>query len=78
VVVVAADGSEEEADISGPVGLMDYANLKGGNVTLDFPVSVGGSTTAEDVTVGDLMDIKACRKVRKGVLCYEYDQVYTL
>ncbi|KAK1757917.1 putative tyrosinase [Echria macrotheca] len=65
-------------DISGPIELMDYGNEKTGNVTLAFPVSMGGPTTAADVTVGDLMDIKACGKGGKGVLCYDYDRVYTL
>ncbi|EAQ92917.1 hypothetical protein CHGG_01152 [Chaetomium globosum CBS 148.51] len=61
-------------DISGPIFLMDYDNLKGGNVTLEFPLSVGVS--ASNVTVGDVMNIVACGQ--NGVLCYEYDQVYTL
>ncbi|KAH6650363.1 hypothetical protein F5144DRAFT_555984 [Chaetomium tenue] len=61
-------------DISGPIFLMDYGNLKGGNVTLEFPLSVGVS--AGNVTVGDVMNIAACGQ--NGVLCYEYDQVYTL
>jgi tyrosinase len=53
---------------------MDYENLKGGNVTLEFPLFVGVS--AVNVTVGDVMNIAACGQ--NGVLCYEYDQVYTL
>ncbi len=61
-------------DISGPIYLMDYANAQGGNVTLEFPLSLGVS--AADVTVGDVMDITGCGK--NGVLCYEYDKVYKL
>lgn len=60
-------------DISGPINLMDYGNEKGGNVTLAFPLSMGVS--AVDVTVGDIMDIKACGKPG-GVLCYDYDKLY--
>ena len=54
--------------------MMDYDNVKGGNVTLEFPISVGVS--AANVTVGDVMNIAGCGK--SGVLCYEYDNVYTL
>jgi tyrosinase len=61
-------------DISGPINMMDYTNTIGGNVTLDFPLTVGVS--AEDVTVGDVMNVASCGK--KGALCYEYDRVYTL
>ena len=61
-------------DISGPIFLMDYENLKGGNVTLDFPLSVGVS--APNVTVGDVMNDAGCGK--NGVLCYEYDKLYKL
>lgn len=61
-------------DISGPINLMDYGNAQGGNVTLDFPLSVGVS--AANVTVGDVMNIKGCGTA--GVLCYEYDKLYTL
>ncbi|KAK4129026.1 Di-copper centre-containing protein [Parathielavia appendiculata] len=61
-------------DISGPIFLMDYDNVQGGNVTLDYPLSLGVS--AVDVTVGDVMNIAGCGKT--GVLCYEYDKVYTL
>lgn len=61
-------------DISGPLFLMDYENVKGGNVTLATALSVGVS--APDVTVGDVMDIAGCGT--DGVLCYEYDTLYTL
>ncbi|KAF9638700.1 Tyrosinase [Lasiodiplodia theobromae] len=65
----AMDLEARLTDISGPIYLMDYDNAQGGNVTLDFPLSVG--VNAENVTVGDVMDI------RGGVLCYEYDQLYS-
>ncbi|KAF9002882.1 hypothetical protein BDQ17DRAFT_1390574 [Cyathus striatus] len=55
-------------DISGPIYIMDYTNEKGGNVMLDFPLSVG--VNAQNVTIGDVMD------VRGGVLCYDYDEIY--
>lgn len=55
-------------DISGPINLMDYNNTKGGNVTLDFPMSLGFN--AENVTVGETMNIKG------GLFCYDYDQLY--
>ncbi|KAK0624773.1 hypothetical protein B0T17DRAFT_607983 [Bombardia bombarda] len=61
-------------DISGPIVLMDYANEHAGNVTLDFPLTVGPS--APDVTVGDVMNIAGCGHT--GSLCYQYDHVYTL
>ncbi|KAF5311053.1 hypothetical protein D9619_008149 [Psilocybe cf. subviscida] len=57
-------------DISGPIFLMDYNNVQGGNVTLAFPLSVG--VNAPNVTVADVMD------VRHSVLCYDYDKVYDL
>ena len=61
-------------DISGPIEMMDYNNAKAGNVTLDFPLTVGVS--AADVTVGDVMNISGCGST--GALCYDYDEVYTL
>lgn len=57
-------------DISGPIFILDYNNVQGGNVTLAFPLSVG--VNAPNVTVGDVMDI------RNTLLCYAYDQVYNL
>jgi len=62
-------------DISGPIFIMDYDNAVMGNVTLEFPLSVGVSAT--DVTVADVMDIKGCGGAG-GVLCYDYDKLYTL
>lgn len=61
-------------DISGPLNLMDYTNTFGGNTSLATPLSVGIS--GQDVTVGDVMNIAGCGAT--GVLCYEYDKVYTL
>ena len=55
-------------DISGPIILMDYANEKAGNVTLDFEMTLG--VNAKNVTVGQVMDIES------GVLCYKYDKLY--
>ncbi|KAK2805503.1 hypothetical protein FQN51_000329 [Onygenales sp. PD_10] len=55
-------------DISGPIFMMDYQNEQGGNVTLEFPLSVG--VNAEDITVKETMDIKG------GYLCYDYDKLY--
>ena len=62
-------------DISGPIMLMDYANAAGGNVTLDFPLTLGVS--APDTTVGAVMNVKACGS-DGGVLCYNYDKLYKL
>ena len=55
-------------DISGPIYLMDYDNQQGGNVTLDFEMSVG--VNAHNITVRDTMNIKG------GYLCYDYDRLY--
>jgi tyrosinase len=57
------------ADISGPINILDYDNVIGGNVTLAFPLTLGYN--AADVTIGDVMDI------RGDTLCYTYDHVYT-
>ena len=57
-------------DISGPINIMDYANTLGGNVTLDFPMTVG--VNAPNVTVGQTMNIVG------GTLCYQYDNLYHL
>ncbi|KAK4454570.1 tyrosinase [Podospora aff. communis PSN243] len=59
-------------DISGPEMMMDYG---GPNVTLAYPLSVGVS--GADVTVGDVMAVRGCG-VGGSVLCYDYDQLYTL
>ncbi|KAJ0123969.1 Tyrosinase [Diaporthe amygdali] len=61
-------------DISGPIFLMDYDNVQGGNVTLDFDMTVGVS--APNVTVGDVMDIKS--GASDGIVCYTYDELYVL
>ncbi|KAG6355310.1 hypothetical protein INS49_003271 [Diaporthe citri] len=61
-------------DISGPIFLMDYDNIQGGNVTLDFEMTVGVS--APNVTVGSVMDISS--GAGDGVLCYTYSDLYAL
>lgn len=61
-------------DISGPIFLMDYDNVQGGNVTLDFEMTVGVS--APNVTVGDVMDISS--GAVHGIICYTYDDLYAL
>jgi tyrosinase len=53
-------------DVSGPLNLQDYGNARGGNVTLDFPLSLGYN--GWDATVVDMMDI--------APLCYTYDRLY--
>ncbi|PPQ86638.1 hypothetical protein CVT25_006822 [Psilocybe cyanescens] len=62
------DLSRRLVDISGPIEIMDYDNVKAGNVTLSFPLHLG--VNAPNVTIEDVMDI------RGGALCYEYDRVY--
>ncbi|KDR80002.1 hypothetical protein GALMADRAFT_222927 [Galerina marginata CBS 339.88] len=62
------DLSRRLVDISGPINLLDYDNVLGGNVTLSFPLSLG--LNAPNVTIADVMDING------GTLCYEYDRVY--
>lgn len=61
-------------DISGPIFLMDYDNVQGGNVTLDFEMTVGVS--APNVTVGDVMNISG--GAADGSICYTYDDLYAL
>lgn len=61
-------------DISGPIFLMDYDNVQGGNVTLDFEMTLGVS--APNLTVGDVMDITS--GAGDGIICYTYDSLYTL
>lgn len=53
---------------------MDYDNVQGGNVTLDFEMTLGVS--GPNVTVGDVMDIS--NGDGNGVLCYTYDDLYAL
>lgn len=59
-------------DISGPIYLMDYDNLQGGNVTLDFPMTLGISSP--NVTVGEVMDVAGGGG--GGTVCYIYDRLY--
>ncbi|KAH6875060.1 hypothetical protein BKA58DRAFT_437055 [Alternaria rosae] len=53
-------------DMSGPVMLRDWDNTQGGNVTLDFPLSLGYN--GWDAKISDVMDIRD--------LCYSYDELY--
>jgi tyrosinase len=55
-------------DISGPINLMDYDNLQGGNVTLDFEMTMG--VNAKNITVGDTMNIMG------DTFCFTYDELY--
>lgn len=59
-------------EISGPIYLLDYDNVQGGNVTLSFELSVGPS--APNVTVGDVMHIAGGG--RDSIMCYSYDNLY--
>jgi len=52
-------------DVSGPIYMMDYDNIKGGNVTLDFEINLG--PLGETKKLRNLMDI------RVPELCYTYD-----
>lgn len=61
-------------DISGPIFLMDYDNVQGGNVTLDFEMTLGVS--APNLTVGDVMDVTS--GAGDGIICYTYDKLYAL
>lgn len=61
-------------DISGPIFLMDYDNVQGGNVTLDFEMTLGIS--APNLTIGDVMDITS--GAGDGIICYTYDNLYAL
>ncbi|KAK3395337.1 hypothetical protein B0T20DRAFT_509127 [Sordaria brevicollis] len=58
-------------EISGPSVMMQPTSPP---VTLDFPMTLGVSY--EEATVGDVMNIMGCGK--DGVLCYDYDKLYTL
>ncbi|KAL6853090.1 hypothetical protein ACO1O0_007643 [Amphichorda felina] len=55
-------------DISGPIYLMDYTNSQGGNVTLEFEMTMG--VNAKNITVGDTMDIMG------DTFCFTYDKLY--
>lgn len=59
-------------EISGPIYLLDYDNLQGGNVTLSFGMSVGPS--APNVTVGDVMHTDGGGG--DGIMCYSYGELY--
>lgn len=53
-------------DVSGPIVIQDWSNAQGGNVTLEFLLSLGYNNW--DKTIEDVMDI--------GPLCYSYDELY--
>jgi tyrosinase len=53
-------------DVPGPILLQDYGNARAGNVTLDFPLSLGFN--GWDAKVADMMDI--------GRPCYSHDGLY--
>lgn len=53
---------------------MDYDNVQGGNVTLDFEMTVGVS--GPNVTVGDVMDVES--GAGDGAICYVYDELYNI
>lgn len=55
-------------DISGPIHLMDYTNAQGGNVTLDFEMTMG--VNARNITVEDTMNIMG------DTFCFTYDKLY--
>lgn len=61
----ARDLGKRLRDISGPMVLQDWDNAQGGNVTLDFPLSLGYN--GWDAKISDVMDIDD--------LCYSYDEL---
>lgn len=63
------DLKQREKDVSGPLVNFDYTNQAGGNVTLDHPIFVG-ETVKMKAKVKDVMHI------RKGMLCYDYEDTY--
>jgi len=52
--------------MSGPILLQDWDNAQGGNVTLDFSLSLGYN--GWDAKISDVMDIDD--------LCYSYEELY--
>ncbi|KAI4611632.1 uncharacterized protein J4E87_010482 [Alternaria ethzedia] len=62
----ARDLGNRLRDISGPMVLQDWDNAQGGNVTLDFPLSLGYNGWVAKIS--DVMNI--------GDLCYSYDKLY--
>ncbi|KAG5763064.1 hypothetical protein H9Q69_002440 [Fusarium xylarioides] len=63
------DLKKREKDISGPLVNFDYNNEAAGNVTLDHGIFIG-ETVKLKAKVKDVMHIK------KGILCYEYEDTY--
>lgn len=55
-------------DISGPINILDFDNVLGGNVTLEFPLSLG--VNAPNVTIEDVMNIQG------DTMCYGYHDLY--
>lgn len=53
-------------DVTGPVVILDWDNKQGGNITLDYPLSLGYNNW--DAKVEDMVDI--------APLCYTYDALY--
>ena len=60
------DRAKRMRDMSGPLVAYDYRNRRGGNVTLQTPLSM--RYAGQSITVGDVMDTTA------GDLCYVYDE----
>ncbi|KAI3391817.1 hypothetical protein diail_6779 [Diaporthe ilicicola] len=50
------DLEKRPRDVYGPVFLVDYDNVQGGNVNLDFEMTV--RVSGPNVTVGDVMDTR--------------------
>lgn len=63
------DLAAREKDISGPLVYSDYANLLGGNVTLDTVVWAG---LADNTSY----PIREVMHIQKGPLCYTFDELY--
>ncbi|KAF5657410.1 integral membrane protein [Fusarium circinatum] len=66
---IPLEGKVYEVDISGPLVNFDYNNEAAGNVTLNHGIFLG-ETIKLKAKVKDVMHIK------KGLLCYEYEDTY--
>jgi tyrosinase len=51
-------------DVSGPIYMFDYANVKGGNVTLGFEIGLG--------PLGKMKQLKELMDIRRKDICYTY------
>jgi tyrosinase len=74
-----ADLSKRLTDVSGPINMLDYDNVIGGNVTLDFEIDLGplGKTRK----LKELMDVRTLGELDDGDggwNCYEYDSTGAL